>query len=154
MINLREYALRLITVKDRTKKEIIGKLREKNYDDTEIEKEIEFLQSYGYINDEKYAEKFVLDAINLKKWGKRRIESELLHRGISKDTVSDVIERLFPEDVRERLVGEIERRYKGADLSNIKERTRIFNYYARRGFSVDEIKGALNSLCAFNDITD
>ena len=154
MINCREYSLRLITMKDRTKKEIISKLREKNYDENEIQNEIEFLENYGYIDDKRYAERFVNDAVNLKKWGKKRIEAELLLRGISREIISDAIEILFPDDMRERLVDQMKSRYKDADFSNIKERTRIFNYYARRGFSPDEIKGAMNTLCAFCDIMD
>ena len=154
MTDCREYALRLIAFKDRTKKELLSKLKEKNYEEIQIEETVEFLICYGYINDKKYAEKFVIDAINLKKWGKQRIESELLRRGISKDIIRRAIESFCPQDMRESLTEQMKSRYENADLSDIKERTRIFNYYARRGFSCEEIKGALNSICAFCDITD
>ena len=63
MINIREYALRLITIKDRTEKELRDKLKEKNFDENTIEEEIEFLSNYGYINDKRYAEHFTSDAI-------------------------------------------------------------------------------------------
>ena len=154
MINSRDYCLKLITIKDRTEKEIRTKLKEKNFDENTIEEEIEFLSNYGYINDKRYAEHFTADAINIKKWGKSRIRAELLRRGIERFVIDDAIEEAFAETEDDRLYTEMEKRYKDADFSNMKERTRIFNFYLRRGFSPDEIKGAMNRMSSFRDIED
>ena len=154
MINSRDYCLKLITIKDRTEKEIRTKLKEKNFDENTIEEEIEFLLNYGYINDKRYAEHFTADAINIKKWGKSRIRAELLRRGIERFVIDDAIEEAFAETEDDRLYTEMEKRYKNADFSNMKERTRIFNFYLRRGFSPDEIKGAMNRMSSFRDIED
>jgi len=152
MISIRDYALRLIEFKDRTEKELRDKLKEKNYDWNSIDDEIAFLKSYGYIDDKRYAEHFVSDAINLKKWGKIRIRTELLRKGIDRETVDNTIEDAF-EDVDENLVlSQMQSRFKNSDFSNIKERTRIFNFFMRRGFSPDEIKGAMNKMCSFEDV--
>ena len=153
MINIRDYALRLIEFKDRTEKELREKLKEKNYDENSIDGEIEFLKNYGYIDDKRYAEHFVNDAINLKKWGKIRIRSELLRKGIDRDIVDNAIDDAF-EDIGDNLVfSQMQTRFKNSDFSNIKERTRIFNFFMRRGFSPDEIKGAMNKMCSFEDVT-
>ena len=154
MINSRDYCLKLITIKDRTEKELRDKLREKNYDENTIEEEIEFLSNYGYINDSRYAEHFTNDAINLKKWGKSRIRTELLRRGIDRDIVDEAVEEAFADVEDDRLYSEMKKRYSNADFSNMKERTRIFNFYFRRGFSPDEIKGAMNRMSAFRDIEE
>ena len=154
MINSRDYCLKLITIKDRTEKEIRTKLKEKNFDENTIEEEIEFLSNYGYINDKRYAEHFTADAINIKKWGKSRIRAELLRRGVERFVIDDAIEEAFAETEDDRLYTEMEKRYKDADFSNMKERTRIFNFYLRRGFSPDEIKGAMNRMSSFRDIED
>ena len=152
MISLRDYALRLIEFRDRTEKEIRDKLSEKGYDENQIDDEIEFLKSYGYINDLRYAERFTLDAINLKKWGKIRIRTELLRKGIDRGTVDNVIEDSFSEIEDDRVFSQMQVRFKNSDFSNIKERTRIFNFFMRRGFSSEEIKGAMNKMCSFDDI--
>ena len=154
MINSRDYCLKLITIKDRTEKEIRTKLKEKNFDENTIEEEIEFLSNYGYLSDKRYAEHFTADAINIKKWGKSRIRTELLRRGIERDIVDDAIEEAFVEADDDRLYIEMEKRFKNADFSNMKERTRIFNFYFRRGFSPEEIKGAMNRMSSFRDIED
>lgn len=152
MINCRDYALRLIEFRDRTEKELRDKLSEKGYDENTIEDEIEFLKNYGYINDARYAERFTADAINLKKWGKIRIRTELSRKGIARETVDNTIEDVFAEIDDDRVLSQLQTRFKNSDLSNIKERTRIFNFFMRRGFTSEEIKGAMNKMCSFDDI--
>ena len=154
MINIRDYALKVIEFKDRTEKELRQKLTEKGYDEITIEDEIEFLKNYGFINDSRYAERFVLDAVNLKKWGKARIKSELIRKGVEREVIDNAIEEAFDEIDDDRLFSEMQKRFGNSDFSNMKERTRIFNFYMRRGFSPDEIKGAMNRMCSFDDIID
>ena len=152
MISIRDYALYLIEFKDRTEKELRYKFKEKGYEENDIEDEIEFLKNYGYINDRRYAEHFTHDAINIKKWGKMRIRTELLRKGVDRETVDNTIEDAFFEVEDDLVLTQMQTRFKNSDFSNIKERTRIFNFFMRRGFSPDEIKGAINKMCSFDDI--
>ncbi len=152
MISIRDYSLRLIEFRDRTQKELCDKLKEKGYSENDIDDEIEFLKSYGYINDARFAEHYIHDAINLKKWGKIRIRTELIRKGIDRDIIDDSIEEAFLDIEDDRVFSQMQIRFKNSDFSNIKERTRIFNFFMRRGFSAEEIKGAMNKMCSFDDI--
>jgi len=152
MISIRDYALKLIEFKDRTEKELRGRLLEKGYDENSVEDEIEFLKNYGYVNDARFAEHFTSDAINIKKWGKMRIRTELARKGIDSEIIENTIEDAFSECDDDRVFSMMKTRFANSDFSNIKERTRIFNFYMRRGFSPDEIKGAMNKMCSFDDI--
>lgn len=152
MINCRDYALKLIAIKDRTEKEMKGKLSEKGFEENIIEDEIAFLKDYGYIEDKRYAKNFTMDAINLKKWGKVRIRAELIRRGVDSEITDNVIANAFPEDCSDKVLEQLESRFKNSDLSNLKERTRIFNYFFRRGYTAEEIKGAMNRACSFRDV--
>ena len=152
MISCRDYALKVIEYRDRTEKELREKLKEKGFGENLIDDELEFLKSYGFINDARYAERFTADAINLKKWGKSRIKSELIRKGVDRELIDNTIEDAFLEIDDDRLFAEMQKRYKNSDFSNIKERTRIFNFFLRRGFSPEEIKGAINRMSSFEDI--
>ena len=154
MINSRDYALRLIEFRDRTEKELREKLVAKGYIEEQIEDTIEFLKNYGYIDDGRYASHFTQDAINLKKWGKIRIRTELLRKGIDREIVDFAIEDAFSEIEDDRVLAQMQLRFKDSDFGNIKERTRIFNFFMRRGFTPDEIKGAMNKMSAFRDVED
>ena len=153
MTNPRDYALYLIEFRDRTEKELREKLVGKGYDEEQIEDTVEFLKNYGYIDDKRYASHFIHDAINLKKWGKIRIRSELLRKGIDREIVDFAIEDAFSEIEDDRVLLQMQSRFKDADFSNMKERNRIFGFFMRRGFTPDEIKGAMNKMSSFSDIT-
>ena len=152
MINARDYALYLIEFRDRTEKELREKLTAKGYSEEQIEDTAEFLKNYGYLDDKRYASHFIHDAINLKKWGKIRIRTELLRKGIDREAVEFAIEDAFSEIEDDRVLSIMEKRFKDSDYSNMKERTRIFNFFMRRGFTPDEIKGAMNKMSSFRDI--
>ncbi|MBQ3022235.1 MAG: regulatory protein RecX [Clostridia bacterium] len=152
MISSRDYALYLIEFRDRTEKELREKLTAKGYTEEQIEDTVEFLKNYGYIDDKRYALHFISDAINLKKWGKIRIRTELLRKGIDRETVEFSLEDAFSKIEDDRVFSIMEKRFSDSDFGNMKERTRIFNFFMRRGFTPDEIKGAMNKMSAFRDI--
>lgn len=154
MINSRDYALHLIEFRDRTEKELREKLVAKGYNEEQIEDTVEFLKSYGYIDDKRYASCFISDAINLKKWGKIRIRAELVRKGIDREIVDFSIEDAFMEIDEDRVLTQMQSRFKDSDFGNMKERVRIFNFFMRRGFTPDEIKGAMNKMSSFDDIMD
>lgn len=151
MIDCREYALKLITIKDRTKKEIIEKLKQKGYDENTISQQISFLEEYGYINDVNYAQKFINDCISIKKWGNRRIYTELVRKGIAKEIIESLLIENDNENEEEILLSEFKKRFSNSDLSNMKERRRIFAYFLRRGFKSSSIQYILNKNSSFED---
>ena len=107
MISCRDYALKVIEYRDRTEKELREKLKEKGFGENLIDDELEFLKSYGFINDARYAERFTADAINLKKWGKSRIKSELIRKGVDRELIDNTIEDAFLELDDDRLFSEM-----------------------------------------------
>ena len=150
-MDCREQALKLLSFKDRTEKELRGRLGEKGYSEDEIEETIEFLKEYKYIDDASYARKYASDGIKLKGHGPGRIKTELLHKGIDRGTVEEVLEEM-ETDPREQIEELMERRFSSADLGNPKERNRIFGYFARRGYSPHDIWGVINSRSSFKDV--
>lgn len=154
MTNPRDYALYLIEFRDRTEKELREKLFGKGYAEEQIEDTVEFLKNYGYIDDKRYASHFIHDAINLKKWGKIRIRTELLRKGIDREITDFALEDAFAKVDDDRVLNEMKKRFSNSDFSNMKERNRIFGFFMRRGFTSAEIKGAMNKMCSFCDITD
>ncbi len=151
MISCRDCALRLISFKDRTQKEIYERLKEKGYTDEQIFGEIDFLKEYGYIDDVRYAQRYVKDCITIKKWGAHRIRTELLRRGIDRETIEPALDAA-EEETGAALYSEMKKRFSDADMKSPKERRRIFSYFARRGFAAEKIRGAMNEMCSFEDI--
>ena len=139
----KDKALKLLEFRDHTKKEIREKLFRAGAENEVICEVLEFLSEYNLINDEVYAKRYANDLKNLKKFGKKRIERELINKGISKDTVFEVLSEMEETD-EEELSILINKRLKGNfDKKNC---DKIMRYFIYRGYSPDEIKRCIDSL--------
>ena len=52
-------ALQLLTGMDRTENQLREKLKQKEYPTEIVEQAIEYVKSFGYINDERYAQRYI-----------------------------------------------------------------------------------------------
>ena len=140
-----EKGIFLISLKDRTKKEIRLKLEEKFRNKSAILQAIEKLEELGYLNDLNYA----ISYIEGRTYGKNRISYNLFQKGIDKVTVEKAYLTLDEEkednvdDIKlEKL---IEKNSKKININNereekkVKEEQKLIQYLARQGFSLDKI---------------
>jgi regulatory protein len=79
------YAVRLLSFRMRTAKEIAERLAKKDYEQETIAAVIRRLQEIGYINDHNYVESYVRSKI--KPTGSRRLQYELINKGVAKDII-------------------------------------------------------------------
>jgi len=136
----KEKALRLLEFRNHSTGELHKKLKIAGSTDEDIEKVIEFLKEYNLVNDREYAKRLALDLKNLKKYGERRIRSELLTKGISSEYIEEALSEL-PEFDEDELVELVRKRLKG-DFEK-KNKDRVLRYFLTRGYSFDEIKSAI-----------
>ena len=127
-----EKGIFLLSLKDRTKKELQMKLNEKYRNEKMVEKAILKLVELGYIDDLNYAVSY----INSRKYGKQRITYNLLQKGISKEKIEQAY-----MDIQEESEKDVEdEKLKKAILKNIKkEEKKLVQYLVRQGFELDKI---------------
>ena len=127
-----EKGVFLLSLKDRTKKELQMKLNEKYRNEKMVEKAILKLVELGYIDDLNYAVSY----INSRKYGKQRITYNLLQKGISREKIEQAY-----MDIQEESEKDVEdEKLKKAILKNIKkEEKKLVQYLVRQGFELDKI---------------
>ena len=140
-----EKGIFLISLKDRTKKEIRLKLEEKFRNKSAILRAIEKLEELGYLNDLNYA----ISYIEGRTYGKNRISYNLFQKGIDKVTVEKAYLTLDEEKEENvddtKLEKLIEKNSKKININNereekkVKEEQKFIQYLARQGFSLDKI---------------
>ena len=140
-----EKGIFLISLKDRTKKEVRLKLEEKFWNKNAVLKAIEKLEEFGYLNDMNYA----ISYIESKTYGKNRISYNLFQKGIDRSTVEKAYLALDEEkeenidDVKlEKLIDKNSRKINisnSRDEKKLKEEQKLIQYLARQGFSLDKI---------------
>lgn len=141
-MSAKDYAAKLLSFCDRSEKEIREKILKKGYSETECEEAIAFCREYGYIDDNRYAQHFVHDAVELKKLGKARIKMELRQKGIDEEAAIEALDAIGDE--REMLKSEMQRRFGNLDFTDKKVKNKVFGYFARRGFKPRDILYAMN----------
>lgn len=139
----KEKALRLLGFRSHSEKELREKLKRAGSVAEDIDDVVVFLNEYGFLNDEKYAFSKARDLAKLKKFGRKRIASELKMLGISQEYIDEAIadididenEVLLPL-VRKKLNGDFER----------KSIDRTFRYFASKGYNFEDIKACIENV--------
>jgi regulatory protein len=140
-------ALRLLTGQDYSCAALRRKLQMKRFSAEEAQQAVERLISEGYLQDQRYAERFVAAARNSGRYVGYRLRQELRRRGVEADLVEQVLQDA-PDDgddlMRAREL--IERRYAGFNpqVADDRQRRRIAGFLQRRGFPAGVVMTLLN----------
>jgi regulatory protein len=136
-----DAAVRYLGPRPRSVAEIKRHLRTKRFDDEAQDKAIDALRAQRYIDDEAFARYWVEQRARFRPKGERAIVSELLARGVARETIDIVLGEADP-DAEAKRAREVIRRPMTRWLSmDERERKRkIHQYLASRGFSYDVIE--------------
>lgn len=138
-------ALNSLDYRDHSEKEIRAKLARKHgaeYVDEAVEKLIEL----DLINDRRYAENYARELFEHKKFGKIRIKSELIAKGIASDIASETVNSLFEDeepDNIQRIVDIIEKKYYNR-MNDEVGRKKVFSALQRMGYTFSDIREAMS----------
>lgn len=129
-------ALRLLSYRARSKKEIKTRLTKTGFSQLIIEDVVAELKKMQYLDDKKFAEMWVEERVNVKKYGCARIKMELFQKGIDRNTIEQTLKEHYPSD-EEPLAFELGCQklncYDGLDFPAAYRR--LSGYLKRRGFS-------------------
>ena len=134
----KKRAMHLLEKMDRTKADIRSKLRRNGYPDEAINAAIEYIESYNYLNDERYAYMYVRNYCNSR--SRNRIMQDLYRKGVDKDTINNAIESEYTVDEEELINMYIIKRGYDADNASMKDRDKMFRFLISKGFPLDEIQ--------------
>jgi len=144
--NAINVALRYLTYRQRSEKEIFDKLNSKEYPDKLIYQAIDYLKSKGYINDREFARSFLQDKTNINKYGPIKIKNQLKLKGISNTIIDEIVDMDRDDEYQMSLELASKRisRYKNEERSAIYRK--LGGYLQRRGFSYEVVNQVLKEL--------
>lgn len=142
-------SLRLLAKRMRTEKEIIDKLKQKKFEDSIIEHNINELKRMNLINDQEFVEKYINNAITLNKnYGRYTILNKLLKLGVPKDLANEKISKFFTDDdeFQTALNAAKKKMINLKRFDESKKTQRLISFLSGRGYNWDIIKKVLNEL--------
>lgn len=149
----RSRALALLAVRDRSTREVEGRLRQAGFEATTIDDVVAWLRSLGYLDDARFAEHFASEKAR-SGWGERRIQTELRRKGVDRATVEDALETLTDDEdlMRARtdgLVDTARRRFGRQWRSDrVSAERRLAGFLLRRGYDWDMVSSVAGRLDA------
>ncbi|WP_158974631.1 regulatory protein RecX [Cellulophaga sp. L1A9] len=120
---------------DRCHKEVNQKLRDMGMIPSAIDQIINTLIQDNFLNEERFSKSFARGKFRIKKWGKRRIVSELKQRNISKYNITSALKEIDEDDYLETLELLAQKRLDAISEKNIqKRRKKLADYLLYRGW--------------------
>lgn len=135
-VSLRERALRFLARREHSRAELARKLAPHADDSTEIDGVLNDLESRGWLSERRVVEQVV--HARRARFGARRIERELLDKGISEDSVAAALPQLKEGELEAARAVWL-RKFGGRQPGRPAERARQVRFLQGRGFDLEVI---------------
>ncbi len=141
-------AINYISGKLKTKYEVRLKLKENGFTEDIIDEVLDILENEEYLNDRVFCEIFIEDKKKLNGYGKNKIKSLLIQKGISKNIFEDFLDEFEYDDEFDNALkmGIKKLNLLSNEEDNFKKKQKIINYLAYRGFGFDVINDVLREI--------
>ncbi len=139
-------AMNLLQKRDYTEHKLREKLKEGLYSAEIIEDTIEYLKSYRYIDDERFADEYIRYHLELR--SRNRIRQDLLQKGISGDVIDRLLADAYEENSNEPelllCVKLLKKKHYDKDNTTYEEKQKIMAFLYRKGFENGVITRAMS----------
>lgn len=132
-------AMHLLERMDRTESELRTKLKSDLYPEDVIETAIQYVKGFGYIDDRRYAKRFV--EIRQGSKSKLEIKMSLLQKGIAKEILSEVLEECYENGDESTAIRKLlEKKRFSLEMATEEEKRKMYGYLLRKGFRYEDIR--------------
>ena len=148
------HALQYLSYRDRSKWELSQYLGKKEHSLPVIQKTLDYLTEFNYVDDQRFALRWGQYKINKNKIGKNRLYMELLGKGVKKETIEGILNTLYQRNPEMELAVQCARK-KWITLKSFEEKKKkrlLVQYLQRKGFSSDIIYQSAKILAGADSI--
>lgn len=136
-------AMHLLEKQDRTEADLRNKLKESGYDAEVADAAIDYVKSFGYIDDLRYASNYV--HFHQDRKSRRSLITALAGKGVSSDIISQAIDDEYDVDESIQIKSILEKRHYNFDNPSYEERAKQMRYLMSKGYSMDAVRKALEA---------
>lgn len=133
----KKRALYLLEKMDRTEQQLREKLLLSEYPSRCVDDAIEYVKSFHYLDDERYAEIYI--RYKKHKMSRQQIKQKLMAKGVSRELISNAIEEEYDADEKVQIRNLLEKKRFSSETADEGEFRRVYNYLLRRGFRSSDI---------------
>ena len=130
-------AMHLLTRMDYTEADLHRKLMKGEYTKEAVDIAMDYVRSYHYLDDERYAARYLAGQSRGKSI--RQIEFELERKGISREIIASCREEMEDQDETVLIRNLLEKRCPRPEEADGKEKNRHYGFLVRKGFKIEDI---------------
>ena len=137
----KQKALKTLSMANKTKKELVLKLKQSKFSTEAIDYAMTFVDKYDFIDEENIAKTLVEGKYSKKRYSKRAMMSKLRQKGISSDVIGDSVKDIGDDEEFENAMYFAQKKLRTIrDDDKYKVRNKLMSALSYRGFSYDIIK--------------
>lgn len=130
-------AMHLLEQQERTEKQLRDKLAQNGYPEQCISQAIDYVKSYHYVDDYRYATVYI--RYHQEKESRQKLTQKLMTRGISREVIQKALEEEFVADECAQIKELLKKRRYDPDNANESTRRKTAQFLMRKGFKSRDI---------------
>lgn len=147
----KEKALRLLSVRSRSRKELADRLKQARFTSSAVESALAEMTRLGFLDDADFAKQWGRNRTATRPSGAMMLRQELRHKGVSDENIDQGLQAAFQEKSEAEIARALAGRRKKVLLSLPEEKAkkRLQDFLLRRGFNwelVSELMAEWNDL--------
>lgn len=139
-------AMNLLKNRTYTKAQLKDKLLQGGYPEQIADIAVDYVVSYRYVDDEQYVRDFI--EYNREKKSRKRIQLDLMHKGISEQLFQDIWEEIAGDDEEaiegEQIIYWMNKKHFCPQEATFEEKQKMMAFLYRKGFSINNIRSILS----------
>uniref|UniRef100_UPI00405616B7 regulatory protein RecX n=1 Tax=Acetatifactor sp. TaxID=1872090 RepID=UPI00405616B7 len=140
-------AMNLLKSREYTTAQLRNKLAQGLYPESVIQQALDYVASFHYTDDLRYAVSFITYNENTK--SRRRIEQDLLNKGIGKETIASAWVEWGAQggtlDEQIMISKLLEKKNYNPEQTDYKEQQKLFAFLMRKGFQPEQIRKVMHA---------
>lgn len=140
-------AMHLLEKREYTESRLYDKLKEGEYPEEVVRDALEYVASFHYTDDLRYAVSYITDHEDTR--SRRRIEQDLLRKGVGKQTLEQAWskweEQGGSQDEQGMIRSLLRKRGYDPETADLREKQKTYAFLMRKGFSGDAVRRAMRA---------
>lgn len=141
IVQAKKKAMKLLERQDRTQEQLVKKLKECGYPEEAVTGAVEYVKSFHYLDDRRFAANYIRYRQNEK--SRYRLKQELYNKGVEESVIEEALDAEYEAEEKDLIGKLLEKKHYDPDTADQKERNRITGYLMRRGFSLEQIRSGM-----------
>ncbi len=140
----KQKAMRLLAQMDRSERNLRQKLAQNGFPPKAVDAAVDYVKSYGYVDDGRYARNYLAYRLQMK--SRQKLFQELYQKGVSKEIIEEAWAEVSADespDERSLIRRQVLKKYEPGSRLDVGQMRRLYGFLARKGFRYDDIRSVL-----------